>query len=212
MTDGDLLLRTILEQPDEDVPRLVYADWLDENGSGGDRKRAAFIRAQIRYARATSQAARHKAGRQVSDVLEGCVMLRTLPWTNEVMDVWRIGFHASGWGYSVLPSGCSVHFDRGFVSSLNMTVAAPSTMGLAAVVFEGNPVERISLEDGTWRVEIDPPGKGHGWQAYYFRRGEHDYLTMNGWETRGEVAVGIAADLKEILRYHAATPIPGNHA
>lgn len=28
--DGDFL-RAIIEQPDEDAPRLVYADWLDEN-------------------------------------------------------------------------------------------------------------------------------------------------------------------------------------
>jgi uncharacterized protein (TIGR02996 family) len=33
MTDDELaLLRTICEQPDCDVPRLVYADWLEERG------------------------------------------------------------------------------------------------------------------------------------------------------------------------------------
>lgn len=38
------LLDTVLENPDDDLPRLVYADYLDENG---DPKRAEFIRAQI---------------------------------------------------------------------------------------------------------------------------------------------------------------------
>jgi uncharacterized protein (TIGR02996 family) len=38
------LLDAVLENPDDDLPRLVYADWLDENG---DPKRAEFIRAQI---------------------------------------------------------------------------------------------------------------------------------------------------------------------
>jgi uncharacterized protein (TIGR02996 family) len=30
MTDGEALVRAILENPDEDTPRLIYADWLDE--------------------------------------------------------------------------------------------------------------------------------------------------------------------------------------
>jgi uncharacterized protein (TIGR02996 family) len=43
------LYRAILAQPDEDTPRLVYADWLQENG---EPERAEFIRAQCRLARA----------------------------------------------------------------------------------------------------------------------------------------------------------------
>ncbi|HVL10941.1 MAG TPA: TIGR02996 domain-containing protein [Gemmata sp.] len=32
MNDGDALLAAILANPDDDTPRLVYADWLQENG------------------------------------------------------------------------------------------------------------------------------------------------------------------------------------
>ena len=32
MTERDALLRGIIDDPDDDAPRLVYADWLDENG------------------------------------------------------------------------------------------------------------------------------------------------------------------------------------
>jgi uncharacterized protein (TIGR02996 family) len=42
-SDESALLGTILDQPDDDVPRLVYADWLDEHG---DADRARFIRLQ----------------------------------------------------------------------------------------------------------------------------------------------------------------------
>lgn len=31
MSEGDLLLKGILERPDDDHARLVYADWLQEN-------------------------------------------------------------------------------------------------------------------------------------------------------------------------------------
>ena len=40
------LLQAIIEQPDDDQLRLVYADWLEEHG---DAARAEFIRVQIEY-------------------------------------------------------------------------------------------------------------------------------------------------------------------
>ncbi len=41
------LLQAILDDPDDDTSRLVYADWLDEHGtSAADRARAEFIRLQ----------------------------------------------------------------------------------------------------------------------------------------------------------------------
>jgi uncharacterized protein (TIGR02996 family) len=46
--DGTLLLDAVLDFPDEDTPRLAYADWLDEHG---DPERAEFIRVQIDLSR-----------------------------------------------------------------------------------------------------------------------------------------------------------------
>ena len=48
MSDHDALVQAILHAPDDDAPRLVFADWLDENG---DADRAEFIRVQCRLAR-----------------------------------------------------------------------------------------------------------------------------------------------------------------
>lgn len=42
------LLRDVVEHPHEDGPRLVYADWCEENG---DPQRAEFIRAQVEAVR-----------------------------------------------------------------------------------------------------------------------------------------------------------------
>ncbi len=47
MNERDALLRAICESPDEDTPRLVFADWLDERGQP---ERAEFIRLQVRFA------------------------------------------------------------------------------------------------------------------------------------------------------------------
>src|SRR5207344_2104774 len=41
-------LRAILAHPDDDAPRLIYADWLDEQG---DADRAEFIRLQVQLSR-----------------------------------------------------------------------------------------------------------------------------------------------------------------
>jgi uncharacterized protein (TIGR02996 family) len=45
MTDGPALLRAVVDNPAENAPRLIYADWLDEHG---EADRAEFIRGQIR--------------------------------------------------------------------------------------------------------------------------------------------------------------------
>jgi uncharacterized protein (TIGR02996 family) len=47
MTQHDALLAAVCAAPDDDLPRLVYADWCDENG---DADRAEFIRTQIEIA------------------------------------------------------------------------------------------------------------------------------------------------------------------
>jgi uncharacterized protein (TIGR02996 family) len=47
MTDEAALLATVRAEPDNDLPRLVYADWLDECGRG---RQATFIRRQIENA------------------------------------------------------------------------------------------------------------------------------------------------------------------
>jgi uncharacterized protein (TIGR02996 family) len=45
----DVFLRQVIADPDDDAPRLVYADWLEEHG--GDPARAEFIRAEIEKAK-----------------------------------------------------------------------------------------------------------------------------------------------------------------
>ncbi len=53
MIQHEAFLRSIIETPGDDGPRLIYADWLDENG---DPARAEFIRVQCRLATADEDA------------------------------------------------------------------------------------------------------------------------------------------------------------
>src|SRR5437868_12607954 len=47
MNQADAFLEAIVAQPDDDTPRLVYADWLEERGD----PRGEFIQVQCRLAR-----------------------------------------------------------------------------------------------------------------------------------------------------------------
>src|SRR5262245_19557042 len=51
MADHEGFLQDILATPEDDAPRLIYADWLEENGGAEGRDRAAFIRLQCERAR-----------------------------------------------------------------------------------------------------------------------------------------------------------------
>src|SRR5205085_5003860 len=47
MAQEDTLLAAVRQDPEDDAPRLVYADWLEEHG---DPARAEYIRLQCRLA------------------------------------------------------------------------------------------------------------------------------------------------------------------
>src|SRR5215467_10473117 len=55
MPDEQGFLAAIRENPDDDTPRLIYADWLDDRG---DADRAEFIRVQCELAKYADRDAR----------------------------------------------------------------------------------------------------------------------------------------------------------
>ena len=57
MSDAIALLAAIRQAPDDDAPRLVYADWLDEHGQ---TEWAEFIRIQCELARTNDPALRRR--------------------------------------------------------------------------------------------------------------------------------------------------------
>jgi uncharacterized protein (TIGR02996 family) len=46
-TPADVFLKTICDEPDDDAVRLIFADWLQEQGDAHDAARAAFIQTQF---------------------------------------------------------------------------------------------------------------------------------------------------------------------
>ena len=150
-TDGDLLLRAILADPAEDTHRLVYADWLDEQGQG---ERAEFIRVQVESAALC---------RRVTDRRDDIGIGWSLPEPHKSRVGWlrdrerELLKSASGRGYhcwewmgaakGVVPDGAHwrqhVIFDRGFVASITCTAADWLAHGDDIVA--AHPVERVTL-------------------------------------------------------------------
>jgi uncharacterized protein (TIGR02996 family) len=59
MTHEEAFLEAIGEAPEDDAPRLIYADWLEEGAPaqrGGESERAEFIRVQCELARQNEEA------------------------------------------------------------------------------------------------------------------------------------------------------------
>ena len=76
-TEQDALYRAICAFPDEDTPRLAFADLLEENG---DPTRAAFIRRQVELARLPQWDPLWVKCRQFDpDAFRGWAMVHTLP-------------------------------------------------------------------------------------------------------------------------------------
>jgi len=67
LSDEHALMAAIRNNPDEDTPRLIYADWLDEHATtDAQRARAELIRAQCELARMSKQASESERAEQLS--------------------------------------------------------------------------------------------------------------------------------------------------
>src|SRR6478735_4473332 len=114
-------LQTILEQPDDDSPRLIYADWLDEEG---DADRAEFIRAQIRLRSVPSDDPAHAS---LSERIQSLQQRHGVEWIRQLPEIpgvhWEI-------------------FDRGFISTARFET--PSLyFAHAQQVFEAAPLTEL---------------------------------------------------------------------
>jgi uncharacterized protein (TIGR02996 family) len=115
------LLQGILDAPEDDAPRLVFADWLDDND---EPARAEFIRAQIQLAPTAEDDPSYEGLRKRAGQLLSC---HRKEWVKEV----------PGWARH------EVTFARGFVQDVVCTAASFARRG--ARLFESSPVRGIRL-------------------------------------------------------------------
>jgi uncharacterized protein (TIGR02996 family) len=119
----EAFLDDIVANPDDDAPRLVYADWLDEQGGPHDRARAEFIRLQCELPRLRPDDPRSWAlDRRADDLLA------------------RYG---RAWSAPLRELALAEEFARGFVEGV--TLSPRRFLDHAEDVFRAAPVRRLRL-------------------------------------------------------------------
>jgi len=129
MTHADAFLQDILAHPDDDAPRLIFADWLEEQGDAASVSRAEFIRAQCALAKG-----------------------HLPPGTRAKLErrTWTLLMQYGGqWARPVRRLVTTWEFHRGFVGEV--TLWGGEFLSRAARLFRRAPIQHVRL----WR-ETDP--------------------------------------------------------
>jgi uncharacterized protein (TIGR02996 family) len=118
--NAEAFLADVLEHPDDDTPRLVYADWLEDHGQA---ERAEFIRTQC----------------QLAQVDEFDDRRPELLWRQT--ELFRL--HGVAWSKPLLKFTKRVEFVRGFIG--RMTLTGAKFLKSAGDVFARTPLREVRL-------------------------------------------------------------------
>ena len=129
MTHADAFLQDILENPEDDTPRLIYADWLEARGGPGDVARAELIRVQC------ALASRAGGDRAALESRERQLLER----------------HGEEWARPLRGLVTGWTFHRGFVGEVR--AEARAFLAGADELFRRAPVQHVHLH---WRF-LSPP-------------------------------------------------------
>jgi uncharacterized protein (TIGR02996 family) len=132
-------LHTVIENPDDDVSRLVIADWYEENGQP---ERAEFIRIQIRLSRMGKEdpdyllLKKEEEARLKPQLKKAAEMVRpVIDGKHNDLSEWLHGFMRR----------CPLDFDRGFIHRVDFADLRihPKTI---AYLFSLFPIQRVILD------------------------------------------------------------------
>jgi uncharacterized protein (TIGR02996 family) len=129
MNEELALLKDIIENPDDDTPRLRYADWLEGHGQP---ERAEFIRVQVALA---SMSLGHSSPDQLARYCQ--LQDRNRELLDQHRDAWAASFTG--------PGVREVHFNRGFVEKIEATATAFACRGAAWAA--ATPLREVKLTE-----------------------------------------------------------------
>ena len=128
MTLADAFLQDILAHPDDDAPRLIYADWLEERGHASAAARAEFIRVQCALAKT------NRNDRSADDLVRHEARL--------LME------HGEEWAEPLRELIFAWNFRRGFIHEV--AAAAEPFLQQAERIFRSAPIQHVQLQSGGW--------------------------------------------------------------
>jgi|SRR5579883_341891 len=179
MNEEEAFLRAICAEPDEDTPRLAFADWLDEH----DRpERAEFIRVQCERARRSG----HRERR--TELLKRSMQLIQQFGRTWFTQDWPDAGENAVTGYT---------FDRGFVDCVSMSRRELQDADIARIVRERPLLALVH----TWNLSQNQIGDD-GLQTIAncprLSRLRHLGLTANPVTLRGIEALAASPHLMEL--------------
>jgi len=138
VNEREAFIEMVRESPGDDAPRLVMADWFDEQG---DDDRAAFIRTQVERSKLPVGSRKLKALIRREQELLAASGHRWLGPLQSLFDKRRFNVTRASWedapGVAQLASnGEHVYWDRGFVSAVRTTPGRMRKSGDAALRHE----------------------------------------------------------------------------
>jgi uncharacterized protein (TIGR02996 family) len=145
--DGAALLRAVLDAPDDDEPRLVYADWLTEQGD----PRGEFIVAQIELDRLGGDGATGPRADELRAREAHLLQKHKKKWTALAPGgrvTTTIGERT--WVYG---RPTKWEFRRGFAHTVAMD--CEDLVANSALLFSREPVERVHLTRGSLAAVLD---------------------------------------------------------
>jgi uncharacterized protein (TIGR02996 family) len=126
MQDSVAFHRLIAAAPDDDAPRLVYADWLEERGD----PRGTFVRVQCALARLPSEHPRRRELEQVEDEL--------------------FQTHGAAWAHGVAGRVSGYKFRRGFIDEI--TLRAEAFLENAPILLRQGTIRTVHLLNAVGHV------------------------------------------------------------
>jgi uncharacterized protein (TIGR02996 family) len=139
MTDREAMLRAVAAAPDEDTPRLVYADLLDELGGAANAARARFIRLQIETHHGPGDTGGTWAFEQKTNEAAELAAQFAREWRLELPE-WAYAVHGPR---ARAPAGL---YSRGFVERFRAKARALALRG--DELFAANPVRELEVQAG----------------------------------------------------------------
>jgi uncharacterized protein (TIGR02996 family) len=126
MNEEEALLQAVLEHPDEDGPRLAYAEWAESQTEESIRARAGFIRAQIAILR-----------------MDDAAIDRGESYRHETLSDRLRERYGVTWAGPIPAMAQNYAFGRGFVEYIR--ISARGFLDRAAELFAVAPIQHVDL-------------------------------------------------------------------
>jgi uncharacterized protein (TIGR02996 family) len=171
----DAFLEAILQDPDDDTPRLVFADWLEEQGDSPSAVRAEFIRVQCMLAGGPPPPRRIELQRRQQEILEE---------------------YSDEWAHPIRELVRNWNFHRGFIDEIALWSEA--FLAWADWLFRHAPIQHVRLWSHFVPVNIQPLSMAALADSEHLRRLRSLHLNANRLESRDVRALVVSEHLTSL--------------